>query len=269
MRILRTIRLATLRFIIRTIGRTSDGIRIAFDEGFTSGRMLDYIYANRPSGRLLIGPLIDRAYLAHAGWEVIRTRKANLERLLRRAIAVQRERGRAPTILDVASGPARYLLDVLADDAGDDLAAVCRDLDEAALELGRRNAARRGVTAVRFVAGDALSADSLAAARPCPTIAVSSGFYDWITDDAVVRRSMALLHDLLPPGGCFLFTNQSGHVDLEMVQAVFLDFRKQPLRMVVRPAAKVNAWAAAAGFTVIETASDAFGHYSVTLAEKP
>jgi len=52
----RKLKIAVLRLIVRTIGRTSDGIRIAFDEGFTSGVMLDYIYRNEPSGRLLIGP---------------------------------------------------------------------------------------------------------------------------------------------------------------------------------------------------------------------
>jgi len=260
-------RFAALRCFLRTVGRASDGVRIAFHDGFTSGKMLDYVYRNRAGGRFLIGPLLDRVYLAHPGWEVIRVRKANLERLLREAIGAQTRLGRRPVILDVASGPARYLLDVLAEESGAQAQAVCRDLDEEALEMGRRDAEERGLAGrVRFEKGDALSEPSLAGVRPSANIAVASGFYDWITDDELVRRSMALLHRHLPEGGCFLFTNQAGHVNLEMVQEVFVDFRGAPLRMVTRPAEQVNGWAEAAGFEILRTCCDEAGHYSVTLA---
>ena len=168
----------------------------------------------------------------------------------------------------MASGPARYVLDVLAADGMDDTAAVCRDRDERPLALGRENAGKRGLANVRFEVGDALRAQSLAEVEPRPNIAVSSGFYDWITDDGLVRESMRLLYDLLPDGGSFVFTNQSGHVDLEMTQAIFLDFHGEPLQMKVRPADEVNAWAESAGFRVLDTLADEHGHYSVTRAEK-
>ena len=262
------VRCAALRSFLRTVGRASDGVRIAFDEGFTSGVMLDYIYRNSPSGRGLMGPLIDQLYLSHPGWEAVRVRKAHLERLLVEAIGIEARRGRRPVILDVASGPARYLMDVLDGEAG--ARAVCCDRDERALALGRAQAAARGLGGrARFVVGDALSGESLASAEPQANIAVASGFYDWITDDGVVRRSLTLLGRLLPPGGCLVFTNQSGHVDLEMVQAVFLDFHRRPLRMVTRPPERINRWAEAAGFEVLETARDEAGYYSVTLAQVP
>jgi len=266
----RRARYAAMRCLLRTIGRASDGVRMVFDHGLTSGTMLDYVYRNRAAGRYLIGPLLDRIFLSHPAWRVIRVRKANLERLLREAIAVQEQLGRNPAILDVASGPARYLLDVLAGGASAGTRAVCCDLDDRALDLGRRGAAERGLAGrVRFVKGDALSAEFLAGLQAAPNIAVTSGFYDWITDDEVVRRSMALLHDRLPGGGCLVFTNQSGHVDLEMVEEVFPDFRGRPLRMVTRPGERVNGWAEAAGFAILRTARDEAGHYSVTLAQKP
>ena len=151
----------------------------------------------------------------------------------------------------------------------DDLQAICRDLDQQSLELGRRNASERGITSVRFRSGDALSADSLAEVEPRCNIAVSSGFYDWIPDDSAVQKSMSLLCDLLPDGGCFVFTNQSGHVDLEMVNTIFVGSRSQPLQMVVRPAEIVDGWAKAQGFDILQTTSDSWGHYSVTLAQKP
>ena len=231
----RRLQLGAMRCFARTLGRASDGVRIAFDSGFTSGVMLDYVYENRPRGRFLIGRWFDRYYLSHPGWEAIRIRKANLERLLESAVSTLRGEGARPVLLDVASGPGQYMLDVLSRPGMDDIEATCRDLDESGLALGRRNAEERGIANVRFVAGDALDRDSLNAVEPRPNIVISSGFYDWITDDDLVRKSMSLIHEVLPENGFFLFTNQAGHVDLEMVQAVFIDFRGDPLRMVTRP----------------------------------
>jgi len=268
MTFLRRAQCAALRGFLRTVGRASDGVRIAFDEGFTSGTMLDYIYRNSPSGRGILGPLIDQLYLSHPGWEAVRIRKAHLERLLLEAVGIETQLGRRPVILDVASGPARYLMDVLESDAR--ARAVCCDRDERVLAQGRAQAAARGLgDRIRFVVGDALSGKSLALAEPRANIAIASGFYDWMTDDSVVRLSLTLLGNLLPPGGCLVFTNQSGHVDLEMVQAVFLDFHRRPLRMVTRPADLINRWAEAAGFKVLRTAQDEAGYYSVTLAQVP
>lgn len=268
MNILHKLKIAIMRCLIRTLGRTSDGIRISFDSGLVSGVMLDYIYRNQPSGRFLIGRLIDRVYLSHRGWEVVRIRKFNLQRFIREGIAIQRKLGRRPILMDIASGPSRYMLDILSEDGMDDVQAICRDLDQQALELGRRNAAERGIRSIRFEPGDALSASSLAEVEPRCNIAISSGFYDWIADDSIIQESISLLYNLLPNGGCFVFTNQSGHVDLEMVNSIFLGPHSRPLQMVVRPAEMVNSWTEKQGFKLLQTTSDKWGHYSVTLCQK-
>jgi len=258
-----------MRFLMRTVGQTSKGIRIASTDGFTSGVMLEYIYRNQPEGNFVIGKWIDRSYLSHPGWQVIRTRKANLETLLAKAVAEQHGIGRNPAILDVASGPAQYVLDVIATTNVDAVCAVCRDMEQRALDQGRANAGKRGLQQqVQFCEGDALSAESLAEVKPKPNIVVSSGFYDWITDDELVKESIALIHDLLPDNGNFIFTNQTGHFDMEMVQAVFVDFRGEPLRMTTRSVETVNGWARDCGFDILETLSDNNGHYAVTLTRK-
>ena len=56
MTLLKRAKCAALRGFLRTVGRASDGVRIAFDEGFTSGAMLDYVYRNSPSGAGSLGP---------------------------------------------------------------------------------------------------------------------------------------------------------------------------------------------------------------------
>ncbi len=151
----------------------------------------------------------------------------------------------------------------------EDIDVVCRDLDTDALNQGKTNAEKLGLTNMKFTAGDALKAESLTEIQPKANIAVSSGFYDWINEDGLVQKSMALLYDILPTGGCFVFTNQVRHVNQEFVEGVFIDLRGRPLRMTMRPAEELNSWSEAAGFRILKTTGDKDFNYSVTLVQKP
>jgi len=260
---------ALARTFLRSVGRSSDGVRLCFDHGLTAGTTLDYVYRNRPSGRWLIGPWIDRAFLGSPGWQAVRDRRANLETLLADGIELLRGEGRAIALLDVASGPGAYILAVLERAGGSDVTARCRDLDEAGLARGREAAAARGLANVTFEKGDALDRAAILALTPHPNLAVASGFYDWVTDDEVVRRSIAIVAEALESGGRFVVTNQVAHPDLAFVSAVFTDFHHQPLRMKMRPAATIEAWLRESGLTTERTLVDRHGYYSVTRARKP
>src|SRR5688572_6109475 len=72
----------TNKLFLRTAGRLSTGIRLAWRTGFDSGPSLDYVYENRPRGLTPLGKLIDRFYLNTIGWRGVRQRKQNLQHLL-------------------------------------------------------------------------------------------------------------------------------------------------------------------------------------------
>jgi SAM-dependent methyltransferase len=260
---------AAARGFLRSVGRLSDGLTLCFDEGLTSGRMLEYIYRNRPAGRLGLGRWIDARFLASPGWQAVRERRAILEGTLERAIASTRAEGRPIVLVDIASGPAGYVLAVLARCGGPDLTARCRDLDERWLLRGRDEAARMGLERVCFERGDALDRDGLARLEPRPNLIVSCGFYDWITDDAMVRESIGIVFDTLAPGGRFALTHQVANPDLAFLNAVFTDFHHAPLVMKMRPAAQVHAWLTGCGFAIEDARIDSRSCYTVTLARKP
>jgi SAM-dependent methyltransferase len=234
-----------------------------------AGTTLDYVYRNRPSGRGWLGRTFDRAFLESPGWQAVRDRRANLEGLLAEAVREVRAEGRVVSLLDVASGPGAYVLAVLEQVGAEGVVARCRDLDPAGLEEGRAAAARRGLTRVEFEQGDALDRESIMRITPRPNVAVASGFYDWITDDEMVRRSIAIVADALEPGGFFVVTNQVAHPDLAFVSAVFTDHHRRPLRMKMRQAAVVESWLTSAGLAIEATRTDHHGYYSVTRARKP
>ncbi len=106
---------------MRTVGRTSDSNRLGMERGFDSGEMMDRIYNNQPSGRYGIGWLVDRFYLSQIGCKGLRGRKAYLKHALHETIQSQIERGMHPVVLDVAAGPATYLVETLAERHASDL----------------------------------------------------------------------------------------------------------------------------------------------------
>lgn len=271
MSILKDIQVAFLKLGVNTLGQLSDGIRLATKEGFISGKMLEYIYQNQPHGITFLGRYFDKVFIRHPGWQDVRNRKDNLMSVLSETIEEQFKSRDAVRLCDVASGPAGYVLDTLKNfqnrSDGKTVSAEIRDLDARWLEDAMKKAQQWGLNNIVSRPGNALE-ESDFTFDVKPNIFISSGFYDWIEDDELVKLSMRLIYAALPVGGAFVFTNQSGHVDLTLTNRVFKDFNNQSLKMKVRPAEEINAWAQEIGFEIQQTKSDPAGHYSVTGAIK-
>lgn len=256
------------RGFLRAVAPLSDGLSLCFAEGLTSGRMLEYIYENRPRGRFGVGVWLDARFLAAPGWQAVRERRAELEVLLEQAIRAHRATATVTHVLDIASGPAGYLLAVLARLGDPAVHARARDLEERWLARGRERAAALGLANLVFERGDALDPRAFEALSPRPDVVVASGFYDWITDDALVQRSLALVHAALPPGGSIVLTHQVANPALAFLNAVFTDFHHAPLQMKMRPAATVHGWLDQAGFRIEQTRTDRRRFYAITLARR-
>jgi SAM-dependent methyltransferase len=262
------VQIRMLRALAHTVGRLSHGVRIACDRGVTSGTSLDYVYRNEPAGVGPLGRFFDRLYLANRVWKAVRVRRRQLERLLEWAIRRELDQRGEAFVLDVASGPGRYLLDVLGRFAAQPVEAICWDVDDRALDEGQTEVVDRGLSTVLFDSGDAFDPECYQRLPWRPGVAVAAGFYDWIDSDRRVRRSMQLIHQALRPGGCFLFTIQTGHRSLPLANALFPGHDGAVLRMKNRPASQARDWARQQGFTIARTAADRWGYYAVTAAVK-
>lgn len=253
-----------MRFAARSFGRISKGIDMSFRYGLTSGEMLQYIYANKPNGNFIIGKMIDKYYLENQGWKAIRQRKSNLKSFLKDVIERRRQKGDPVIILDVASGPAGYLIETMMELGENGMRVICSDLDVRWLAKGKESALNKGLKNITFIEGNAFSREHLKRIKPAPNVVVSSGFYDWILSDKSVKHSLNLIYELLPENGEIVFTNQCGHLQMEMVSEVFLDFNRKPLRMKIRSPEKINSWAEKAGFKNITYTMDSLNLYSVS-----
>jgi SAM-dependent methyltransferase len=253
---------------MKTIGKLSDGIRLCYQEGLTSGKMLDYVYKNQPSGKWGVGRLMDKRFLDDPGWAAVRTRRKNLETLIMKAIGALKGQKRAVSLVDIASGPGAYIMSVLEQAGEDGITARCRDFEKRWVDEGNRTARMRNLKNIRFEQGDAFDREGFLALEPRPNLAVASGFYDWFNEDEKVKRSIRIVFDTLERGGYFVLSNQCGHPNLEFTEQVFTDFTKNPLRMTMRPKETIHSFLSEAGFEAQETLQDDKQYYSVTLAKK-
>jgi alpha-beta hydrolase superfamily lysophospholipase/SAM-dependent methyltransferase len=253
---------------MKTGGRLSRGIDLGWRTGFDSGESLDHVYRDRAAGITPLGRLIDRCYLDAIGWRGIRQRKVHLMRLLSRAIEMTAERGEPVRIVDIASGPGRYLLETLKERAGQDIHATLRDCSEPGLQAGRALARELGVTNVAFEHGDAFDRASLAQIAPRPNIGIVSGLYELFPNNSPVRASLAGLAQAIAPGGYLLYTNQPWHPQVEMIARCLVNRDGKPWVMRRRTQAEMDALVRAAGFEKVTQEIDRWGIFTVSLARR-
>jgi alpha-beta hydrolase superfamily lysophospholipase len=255
-----------VRGAMRTVGRLSDGIRLGWKEGFDSGVMLDYVYANRPRGRTALGRLIDRNYLESIGWRGIRQRKVHLEQTLERAM---RESAGPVHIMDIAAGGGRYVLETLRRVKDVPATALLRDYKPVNIDAAAKLAGRLGLDErVTVEQGDAFNRGGLSKLEPKPTIAVVSGLYELFPKNGPVLESLRGLAEAMESGALLIYTNQPWHPQVEFIARVLTNREGQPWIMRRRTQAEMDQLVSAAGFEKLSMEMDAWGIFSVSLARR-
>jgi alpha-beta hydrolase superfamily lysophospholipase/SAM-dependent methyltransferase len=262
------LRFAPVRWLMRGPGRLSRGIDLGCNHGFDSGVMLDYIYENRAQGITPLGRLIDRSYLNAIGWRGIRVRRALLEQALRSIIEQTHAAGRPVRLLDIASGPGRYLLETIEKLHGIPMSAVLRDCKQENLDAAASLRDQLRLENVTVTHGDAFDRASLAWVAPRPTIALVSGLYELFACNEPVLRSLRGLADAIEPGGHLLYTNQPWHPQIEFIARVLPNRDGKRWIMRRRTQAEMDALVCAAGFEKISQEIDPWGIFTVSVARR-
>ncbi|MFO1513759.1 MAG: class I SAM-dependent methyltransferase family protein [Verrucomicrobiota bacterium] len=253
---------------MKTLGRLSRGIQLGWKTGFDSGRTLDYVYENQPRGVTPLGRVMDRGYLASIGWRGIRVRKSNLQTLLRDAVERTHAEGRPVRLLDIASGPGRYVLETVRDLKHIPITATLRDYKPENVEAARRLAKAHGLKNVVAVQGDAFDRAALATTNPKPTVAIVSGLYELFPANEPVLNSLRGLADALAPGGYLVYTNQPWHPQVEFIARVLTNREGKPWVMRRRPQGEMDELVQVAGFEKLRQEIDQWGIFSVSLARR-
>jgi len=256
------------RFLLNTVGRLSRGIQLGWQTGFDSGATLDYVYENRPQGITPLGRWFDRIYLDSPGWRGIRQRRAHLEHALRETLHLLHTEGKPARLLDIASGPGRYVLETLRDLHDPQISARLQDWDPRNVEAARERAQALGLANITCARGDAFDAAALESLEPRPTLAIVSGLYELFSDNKMVTCSLRGLAEALRDGGYLIYTNQPWHPQLEFIARVLINREGKPWIMRCRSQSEMDELVRAGGFEKLSMASDNDGIFSVSVARR-
>ncbi|NJN67801.1 MAG: hypothetical protein HC884_14385 [Chloroflexaceae bacterium] len=132
------------------------------------------------------------------------------------------------------------------------------------LTRGKHLAAHLGLSRqVRYERCDATHPDGLQSLSPPPDLVVVSGFYETLTDDAAVCRSLLDLRAILPAGGTLLLTTQVWHPWLALAANVLPDRHGKPWIISVRSLARMERWVREAGFCHRQSHMEPHGWHAV------
>lgn len=248
----------TLRVLMRTGGRLSDGIRLGFREGFNSGTMVDYAYVNEAHGITPLGRCVDRLMLDHPVWHGVRARRELLIGQLRTVIAGRPEQ----YLLDVAAGPGSYLFELPSGAAH----YYAGDIDAEERARGSARATKEDRDDITFVEADAF--DPTTWPRAHFDILVASGFFDLLVDIADVRRLLAAGAARTLPGAHWVLSVMEGHPDLKLLSDVLVDWDGEPWTAVTRSADEVIAEAEALGWQAVMVEHEPRRQFGVVTLER-
>ena len=253
---------ALASFFLRSIGLSSEGIKIAYKRGFDSGMIMNYIYNNVPSGRFYVGELIDRAFLNQVTCKAFRAIKDIQKNMIKEYI--HERDGNATFVVDLASGRADYLYEVL-QEVEAPVKALLRDIDQRALAESRENAKKLGFEdLVSYEVADALDSESLKRINPRPSLVIEVGLYGIIHDDALIRSHFKDLKNILNPAAV-LFNVQTYNPQIELIARTLKNQAGERCVWHLRAAGLVIDWAEEAGFKEPNVIMDPYGIYAVVM----
>jgi len=247
--------------LLKTLGRSSCGMRMGLQHGFDSGIMLDYVYKNQPQGALGIGKLIDRNFLEAIGWKGIRQRKIHLQQLLENEIKQRLAAGMPVRILDIAAGSGLYLLELK--QRYPQIEVLMQDYKQANLEVAQQFIASKSLQGIRCLQGDCFDEKSYAKLDFQPDIVVISGIFELFSDNAQVLSALRGVRSICSKNSVVFYTAQGWHPQLAMIANVLGNHRGSMWIMRRRNQAELDALLESCGWHKDNMLIDRWGIFSV------
>lgn len=247
------------------LGFLSDGMSIGLKYGFDSGVTLDHVYENKAKGKTLMGKMIDRGYLNSIGWQGIRQRKAHTEKLLSAAIDNLVAEGKTVNILDIAGGPARYLIEIAKQYPQVNI--IVHDYQIQNIEQGRALANTYQLTNIHYQQADAFAKETYQTLDFTPNIVIVSGIFELFSDNELINNAISGVASVIENGAYLLYTGQPWHPQLEQIANVLGNHRQENWVMRRRSQYELDLLFANANFSKQTMLIDNWGIFTVSLAK--
>lgn len=255
---------ALQRNAMKYVGFVSRGMEIGLQYGFDSGVTLDHVYKNKPKGISAVGRFIDKGYLNSIGWKGIRQRKRHAIIAIKQKIIELQSQGKEVNILDIAGGPARYLIEI-ADDHRDVRVQV-RDYQRQNVEQGIKLAEQKGLTNITYIQSDAFDPSSYANKDFIPNIVIISGVFELFPDNALISHAITGVSSIIEDQGYLIYTGQPWHPQLVQIANVLGNHQDSKWIMRRRSQYELDRLFASFGFIKDSMQIDNWGIFTVSSA---
>ena len=232
-----------------------------------SGINFDHIYKNHPSGYRWPGTFIDRLLLGLPACKATRNRKIQLMAILKKEIKENLSERKTTKIVDLASGPSRYLFELM-DETKAGVEALCLDTDWRSINYGRSLAKGKPIMYRRINVFRVNKLQKLIETTGWrPNIVLVSGLYEYHPDSAV-KKSLYDIEHSLELGGLILFFCQADNPSKKLMKKLGRTKGGTPWTLFYRKPNELQAWMAEAGFTDINISVDRWGMYLTCCGRK-
>lgn len=178
--------------------------------GAESGANFEHMYNNHPAGKLIIGRYIDKALLKLPSVQATRGRKEDIKKVLWNEIHNNKLVNRKTHVLDLASGGARYLRELVEEHRNGDVESICIDKDRRCVMLGHSLATKEQLSNIRFFQGNIFHLEHLKKISSRilwkPNVVIASGLFIYFNHDAV-EKMLREIYEFLPSEGLVIFSS--------------------------------------------------------------
>jgi len=253
---------ALQRNAMKYVGFVSRGMEIGLQYGFDSGVTLDHVYKNKPKGISAVGRFIDKGYLNSIGWKGIRQRKRHAIIAIKQKIIELQSQGKEVNILDIAGGPARYLIEIA--DEHRDVTVQVRDYQRQNVEQGIKLAEQKGLTNITYIQSDAFDPSSYANKDFIPNIVIISGVFELFPDNALISHAITGVASIIEDQGYLIYTGQPWHPQLVQIANVLGNHQDSKWIMRRRSQYELDRLFASFGFIKDSMQIDNWGIFTVS-----
>lgn len=235
-----------------------------------SGINFDYIYRNMAVGYTWFGKIVDRFLLNLPAAKATANRKEEIVNILKKEISKNISLGKKTKIVDLASGPARYIVEVIDDTNKQYVETLCLELDHRSIEFGKKISLDKPIlykkSNILKIASRYKAVSEKA--KWIPNFIMMSGFVEYQENDSLVLDLLKNVYEYLESKGSFLLVTQMASPNAKLTEKLGTTKDGKGWILHYRTPDLLSKLMAASGFKDIEVKPDKWKMYVYCKGEK-
>lgn len=237
--------------------------------GYTGrGLFVDYIYKDLPSGYNRIGRVIDKILLQLPSAKATKEKIEKMTKIVQSEIMKNTLTNKTTKIVDLGSGPARYLVELSKDIRKDQVQSICFDIDKNSLKYGRLLAQN---CPMEYRLGNIARLNRYKQLAKKinwqPNIVIVSTCYEFL-NDGLVRTSIEDIYKTLDVDGLLIIAHQVNNPNKKLFEHLATMRGGLNWQVNYRKPFIINKWLIESGFKNVNIEIDTWNMYCYYTARK-